>query len=53
VDTHLDMDVAAVIDHTGRLLGTRSLPTSPLGLRRLERWIVAHGGVARIGVEDT
>lgn len=53
VDTHLDVNVAAVIDETGRLLGTRTFPTSPLGLRRLERWIAGHDSVATIGVEGT
>ncbi len=38
-DTHLDVHVAAVIDSTGRVLGTKSFPTSPLGLRQLERWL--------------
>lgn len=53
VDTHLDVHVAAVVDDTGRLLGTKSFPTTPLGLRSLERWIGKHGTVARIGVEGT
>lgn len=53
VDTHLDVHVAAVIDDTGHLLGTRSFPTSYLGLRRLESWVSAHGQVGKIGVEGT
>jgi transposase len=53
VDTHLDVHVAAVIDHTGRLLGTKAFPTSPLGLQRLERWLTSHGQVRKIGVEGT
>lgn len=53
VDTHMDIHVAAATDHTGRLLGTRSFPTSPLGLRRLERWLSGHGNVVKIGVEGT
>ena len=53
VDTHLDVHVAAVVDGTGRLLGTKSFPTSPLGLRRLERWLSGHGQVAGVGVEGT
>ena len=51
--THLDVHVAAVIDSTGRLLGTKSFPTSPLGLRQLERWLAGHGQVAKVGVEGT
>lgn len=53
VDTHMDVHVAAAVDHTGRLLGSRSFPTSPLGLRRLERWLSSHGTVATVGVEGT
>lgn len=53
VDTHSQVHVAAVIDMTGTLLGTKSFPTSPLGLRGLERWLTRHGSVAKIGVEGT
>ena len=53
VDTHLDVHVAAVIDSTGRLLATKSFPTSPLGLRQLELWLASHGQVAKVGVEGT
>lgn len=53
VDTHLDVHVAAVIDDVGTLLGTRAFPTTPLGLKGLERWMGKHGQVARIGVEGT
>lgn len=53
VDTHLDVHVAAVINESGRVLGTKPFPTSPLGLRQLERWLAGHGQVARVGVEGT
>lgn len=53
VDTHLDVHVAAVIDDAGRLLGTKSFPTTPLGLRSLERWMSRHGTIAQVGVEGT
>lgn len=53
VDTHMDVHVAAVVDQTGRLLRTRSFPTTPLGLRALARWITRFGAVAKIGVEGT
>lgn len=53
VDTHQDVHVAAVIDGVGTLLGARSFPTTPLGLRSLERWISRHGQVAKVGVEGT
>ena len=51
--THRDVHVAAVVDGTGRLLATKSFPTSPLGLRRMERWLSGHGQVAKVGVEGT
>lgn len=53
VDTHLDVHVAAVLDGTGALLGTRSFPTTPAGLRALAEWLQGHGRVARAGVEGT
>ncbi len=53
VDTHLDVHVAAVIDERGRLLATSPFPTTPLGLRRLERWLSGHGTVTKVGVEGT
>ena len=46
VDTHLDVHVAAVIDEAGTLLGTKSFPTHPLGLRQAQRWLARHGQVA-------
>jgi transposase len=53
VDTHQDVHVAAVIDHVGTLLGTKSFPTTPLGLKSLERWMSKHGTVVKVGVEGT
>lgn len=53
VDTHLDVHVTAVIDQTGRLLATKAFPTSPLGLRHLQRWLAGHGQLAAVGVEGT
>ena len=53
VDTHQDVHVAAVIDDVGMLLGTKSFPTTPLGLKGLQRWLVKHGQVAKVGVEGT
>jgi len=31
VDTHLDLHMAAVLDHTGRLLATKGFPASTRG----------------------
>jgi transposase len=53
VDTHQDVHVAAVIDEVGTLLGTKSFPTSALGLKSLQRWLTRHGRVAKVGVEGT
>lgn len=53
VDTHQDVHVGAVLDATGRLLESRSFPTTPLGLRRLADWLTRFGTVARVGVEGT
>ena len=53
VDTHQDVHVAAVIDEIGTLLATKSFPTTPLGLKGLQRWICRYGQVAKVGVEGT
>ena len=53
VDTHGDVHVAAVIDATGRILGTASFATTPAGYRGLLRWLGRHGCVVRVGVEGT
>ena len=43
VDTHEDVHVGAVIDATGRLLGTKAYPTTPIGLRGMLRWMTGQG----------
>jgi transposase len=53
VDTHKDLHVGAVLDGTGRLLGTESFPTTTAGYRQLWRWLRAHGEVVAVGVEGT
>ena len=53
VDTHLDQHVAAVIDRTGRLLGTQAFPASTRGYVALVTWAERFGPVERIGVEGT
>lgn len=53
VDTHKDVHVAAVLDELGRLLGTRSFPTTTTGYRQLHRWLCEHGEVLAVGVEGT
>jgi len=53
VDTHLDLHVAAVLDHTGRLLDTQEFPASTRGDVALVTWAERFGPVERIGVEGT
>jgi transposase len=53
VDTHGEVHVAAVVDPQGRLLGSRSFPSSAWGHRALERWVMTKGRVGAFGVEGT
>jgi transposase len=53
VDTHRDRHMAAVLDHTGRLLDTKGFPASTRGDVALVTWAERYGRVERIGVEGT
>jgi transposase len=53
VDTHLDVNVAAVLDRIGGLVGTESFATTPEGNKRLLEWVAGFGSVSRVGVEGT
>jgi transposase len=53
VDTHLETHVAAVVDQTGRLLGTQGFSASTRGYVALVTWAERFGPVARVGVEGT
>jgi transposase len=53
VDTHADTHVAAALDQAGRLLGTRTVPTTPAGYAALLAWASTLGCVDRIGVAGT
>jgi transposase len=53
VDTHKDSHVAAVVDHVGRILGTKEFSTTTAGHRGLLRWMRRHGDLIRVGVEGT
>ncbi|HLJ08523.1 MAG TPA: transposase, partial [Acidimicrobiia bacterium] len=53
MDTHRDINVAAVVDHTGRILGTAGFPTTLAGHRQLLRWLRRHGRLTLVGVEGT
>jgi transposase len=53
VDTHKDNHVAAVIDDTGRILGSESFPNHTKGFRRLRVWMSSFGVIDRVGIEGT
>jgi transposase len=53
IDTHADVNVAAVIDQIGRELGHASFDTTPAGHRRLEAWARAFGVIEIVGIEGT
>ena len=53
VDTHLDIHVAAAVNHLGGVLGTKSFPTTAAGYRRLLGWLGSFGPVHAVGVEGT
>jgi transposase len=53
VDTHLDVHVAAALNHIGGLLGVESFPADAAGYRRLLSWLQSFGTVVLVGVEGT
>ncbi|GAA4576349.1 hypothetical protein GCM10023176_47560 [Micromonospora coerulea] len=53
VDTHKDVHVEAVLDQAGRVLGSRSFPTTMRGYAQLATWAESFGRVAKVGVEGT
>jgi transposase len=53
VDTHGAAHQAAVVDETGRLLGTAQFTASTSGYRSLLAWLQRHGELASVGVEGT
>ena len=53
VDTHRDVNVAAVVDMNGGLLGIESFPTTGDGHRLLSSWMVGFGTIERVGIEGT
>jgi transposase len=53
VDTHLDVHVAAALDHVGGLLATASFPATARGYRQLLDWLRGFGEVELVGVEGT
>src|ERR671911_1004472 len=53
VDTHLDVHVAAALDHRGALLGVESFATTPAGYRGLLSWLRGFGALELVGIEGT
>jgi transposase len=53
VDTHAESHVTVALDHAGRLLGTRTIPTTAAGYAALLAWAGTLGHVDRVGVEGT
>ena len=53
VDTHTDLHVGVALDQFGRRLGTRSVPTTPVGFAELVTWASDLGVLERFGIEGT
>ncbi len=53
IDTHKELNVAAVVDRVGRIMATKEFATTTDGHRALLRWFRGHGELARVGVEGT
>jgi transposase len=53
VDTHAEVNVAAVVDQVGRVLGTKEFPTSTVGYRAVLAWMRGFGRLVKAGVEGT
>ena len=53
VDTHKDLHVAAVVDGSDRVLGSRAFPANRAGYRDLLAWMGGFGRIERVGVEGT
>ena len=53
VDTHRDVHVAAVVDSTGRVLGTAPFAADTAGYEQLGDWLRSQGRVVRVGIEGT
>lgn len=51
VDTHRDVHVGAVLDHTGRLLGSEEFRADAAGYAQLEEWLRSWGQPVQVGVE--
>ena len=50
VDTHVDVHVAAVVNHVGAVLGVEAFPTTRGGYCRLLSWLGSHSELTLVGV---
>jgi len=53
VDTHVDVHVAAAVNHVGGVLGVEAFATTRSGYRQLVSWLRSHGELTLVGVEGT
>lgn len=53
VDTHRDMNVAALLDEVGRVIDTAEFPATAVGERALIDWAESFGPVSQAGIEGT
>jgi transposase len=53
VDTHSQFHVAAALSGLGRMLGSKSFPTTPAGHAALLAWSRGHGEISAFGIEGT
>lgn len=53
VDTHVDVHVAAAVNHVGGVLGVEAFATTRAGYRQLTSWLRSHGELTLVGVEGT
>lgn len=53
VDSHPDIHVGAVINQTGKLLGTHIIQTNQSGYLELLDWALSFGILERAGIEGT
>ncbi len=53
VDTHKDVRVAAILGHTGALLGTMEVPATLVSHAKMLVWMRSFGVIGAVGVEGS
>lgn len=51
VDTHKDIHVAAVVNHSNQVLSSESFPTTRYGYKKMLSWMSSFGKISRVGIE--